>query len=204
MKRYLAIFLCIFFLLGNPVDTALANDEDSQMQEGSQMIQVFRKNAGKTNIKGDKGEIDRENEADKIENLNSAGETDLHFPVNRYSPEDLNLLARLVHAEAKGEPFQGKVAVAATVLNRVREPLYPDTIPEVIYEYNYGFQYCPVSNGEINRPADKEAHQAVREALKGKDPTCGALSFYNPAKSFNGWIRSKPCTAIIGNHIFVK
>lgn len=120
------------------------------------------------------------------------------------SSEEIDLLARLVHAEAKGEPFLGKVGVAATVLNRLENDQYPDTVSEIIYQHDSGFQYCPVRNGQINKPADAISVKAVREALKGKDPTGGALSFYNPAKSSNTWIRTRVYCKQIGNHIFVK
>jgi spore germination cell wall hydrolase CwlJ-like protein len=120
-----------------------------------------------------------------------------------FSTAELELLARLVQAEAGGESFNGKVAVAATVLNRVRSPLYPNTISGVIYHVAYGFQYCTVRKGMINRPAGADARRAVQEALQGNDPTGGALSFYNPAKATNIWIRTRPVHARIGNHVFV-
>lgn len=120
------------------------------------------------------------------------------------SSEEIELLARLVHAEAKGEPFLGKVGVAATVLNRLENAQYPDTVREIIYQQNYGFQYCPVRNGQINQPADQVSFWAVRKAMEGKDPTGGALSFYNPSKSGNSWIRARIYCKQIGNHIFVK
>ncbi len=120
------------------------------------------------------------------------------------SPGEVDLLARLVHAEAGNEPFLGKVGVAATVLNRLEDAQYPDTVEEIIYEHNHGFQYCPVRNGQINKPADRVSFQAVRKAMEGGDPTGGALSFYNPAKSGNTWIRTKIFCRLIGNHIFVR
>ena len=122
---------------------------------------------------------------------------------SKYSQEDIELLARLVYAEARGEPYLGKVAVAASVLNRMESPDYPDTIAGVIYQNNFGFQYCPVSNGQINLSPDDASMRAVRQALNGHDPSNGALSFYNPAKSSNRWIRSRPYYGRIGNHIFV-
>ncbi|HHU76943.1 MAG TPA: hypothetical protein GXZ24_08655 [Firmicutes bacterium] len=118
--------------------------------------------------------------------------------------EEMELLARLVHAEAGSEPFLGKVGVAATVLNRLEDAEYPDTVREIIYQQNHGFQYCPVRNGRINLPADHISLQAVRRAVGGRDPTRGALSFYNPAKSGNSWIRTRTYCRQIGNHIFVR
>ena len=121
-----------------------------------------------------------------------------------FSAEDLDLLARLVQAESASEPFNGKVAVAATVLNRVQSSRYPNTIPGVIYQKDHGYQYCPVRNGTINRPAGDAARRAVQEALRGKDPTGGGLSFYNPHLATNAWIRNRPVQTRIGNHVFVR
>lgn len=123
-----------------------------------------------------------------------------------YSAADLDLLARLVHAEAEGEPYLGKVAVAATVLNRVASSNYPNTIPGVIYQVIDGryVQYEPVLNGRINIPAGAEAIRATQEAVRGVDPSFGAIGFFNPAKTSNSWVRSRPVTTVIGNHVFFK
>lgn len=128
-------------------------------------------------------------------------------PVPRFklSPSDLDLLARLVSAESAGEPFQGQVAVAATVLNRLEDPRYPDTIPGIIYQVESGkYQYSPVLDGRINLPATPSAYQAIEQALSGADPSNGANGFYNPAKTTNQWVRMQPVTATIGNHVFFK
>ena len=122
-----------------------------------------------------------------------------------YSQQDIDLLARLVHAEAAGEPYIGQVAVAATVLNRVKSPIYPNTIRGVIYQVAYGYyQYSPVLDGRINLPANKTAYQAVYDALSGWDPSNGALGFYNPSKTGNQWVRQQTVTTVIGNHIFFR
>lgn len=128
-------------------------------------------------------------------------------PVPRFnlSQSDLDLLARLVSAESAGEPFQGQVAVAATVLNRLEDPRYPDTIREIIYQVDNGsYQYSPVLDGRINLPATPGAYQAVEQAIWGVDPSNGANGFYNPAKTTNQWVRSQPVTAVIGNHVFFR
>ncbi|NLU41384.1 MAG: LysM peptidoglycan-binding domain-containing protein [Firmicutes bacterium] len=127
-------------------------------------------------------------------------------PGSAPSQSDRDLLARLVQAEAGAEPYTGKVAVAATVLNRVRSSAYPNTIPGVIYQVIDGkyYQYEPVLNGTINRPAGSEALKATDAALGGWDPSLGAIGFYNPAKTTNQWVRSRPVTVRIGNHVFFK
>ncbi|MEW5921679.1 MAG: LysM peptidoglycan-binding domain-containing protein [Bacillota bacterium] len=122
-----------------------------------------------------------------------------------YSQQDIDLLARLVHAEAAGEPYIGQVAIAASVLNRVKSPVYPNTIRGVIYQVTYGYyQYSPVLDGRINLPANRTAYQAVYDALAGWDPSNGALGFYNPRKTSNQWVRQQTVTTVIGNHVFFR
>lgn len=127
-------------------------------------------------------------------------------PSSRFSASDLDLLARLVRAEAEGEPYEGKVAVAATVLHRVDDPGYPNTIPGVIYQVWDGkyVQYEPVMNGTIDLPADEASRRAVQDAVRGVDPSFGAIGFYNPSKTSNQWVRNRQITTIIGNHYFFK
>ncbi len=123
----------------------------------------------------------------------------------KLSQNDLDLLARLVSAESAGEPFVGQVAVAATVLNRLEDPRYPNTIPGVVYQVESGkYQYSPVLDGRINLPASPSAYQAIEQAIRGLDPSNGANGFYNPAKTTNQWVRSQPVTAIIGEHVFFR
>ncbi|HHU75966.1 MAG TPA: LysM peptidoglycan-binding domain-containing protein [Firmicutes bacterium] len=122
-----------------------------------------------------------------------------------FSAQEIDLLARLVHSESAGEPYLGQVAVAATVLNRIKSPRYPNTISNVIYQVVGGcYQFSPVLDGRINRPASKTAFNAVYDALRGLDPSRSALGFYNPSKTRNQWVRQQQVTAIIGNHIFFR
>ncbi|MGE5509208.1 MAG: LysM peptidoglycan-binding domain-containing protein [Chitinophagales bacterium] len=120
------------------------------------------------------------------------------------SQQDYDLLARLVSAEAQGEPYDGQVAVAATVLHRMTDPRFPNTVNDIIYQ-GVGTaypQYSPVYDGAINNPAVPSAYQAVKDALNGVDPSNGANGFYNPTGTENTWVRSQPVTVTIGNHIF--
>lgn len=122
-----------------------------------------------------------------------------------YSQQDIDLFARLVHAEAAGEPHIGQVAVAASVLNRIKSPIYPNTLRGVIYQVAYGYyQYSPVLDGRINLPANRSAYEAVYDALGGWDPSGGATGFYNPRKTSNQWVRRQPVTTVIGNHVFFR
>ena len=113
------------------------------------------------------------------------------------------LLARIVHAEAKGEPYLGQVAVAAVILNRVDSSDFPNTLAGVIYQPG---AFEPVMNGTINQnvPQDASARKAAKEALNGYDPTGGCLYFYNPATAKSKWIWSRPIVKQIGKHNFAK
>ncbi len=120
----------------------------------------------------------------------------------RPSPDEVDLLARLITAEADSEPYEGKVAVGAVVLNRVITPGFPKSIKDVIYQTGNGvFQFQPVENGWINKPASEEAKLAAREALGGSDPSNGSLYFF-ATKSESTWLRERPVSKMIGNTIF--
>lgn len=122
-----------------------------------------------------------------------------------FTAAELDLFARIVYAEASGEGFAGQVAVAASILNRIRSELFPDSMSGVVYQVVGGsYQYSPVLDGRINNPAGEIAKRAIMEALSGADPTGGATGFYNPAKTSNQWVRSRPVTVTIGNHVFFK
>lgn len=120
---------------------------------------------------------------------------------NATNSSNLNLLARLVYAESRGEPYAGQVAVAAVVLNRVKNSNFPNTIPGVIYQAG---AFTPVSNGQINLPPDSTATSAARDALNGWDPSYGSLYYFNPATATNKWIWSRPYVITIGKHRFCK
>ena len=112
---------------------------------------------------------------------------------------EIYTLARLVHAEARGEPYVGKVAVAAVVLNRVRSASFPNTISGVIYQA--GAFDC-VSDGQINLSPDSDSLRAARDAMNGWDPTGGCVYYYNPATSTSAWIWSREVRLRIGAHAF--
>ena len=115
------------------------------------------------------------------------------------SKEDFDLLARVIYAEARGEDFEGKVAVGAVVLNRLRDPHFPKTIREIIYQ---PAQFTAVSDKQIQLYPDAEAYQAAEAALSGVDPTGGALYYFNPRIATDRWIKSRPVVKKIGNHTF--
>lgn len=116
-----------------------------------------------------------------------------------YNESETYLLGRLVNGEARGEPYVGKVAVAAVVLNRVKSPSFPNTISGVIYQSG---AFDAVSDGQINLTPDEDSLRAARDALNGWDPTGGCLYYYNPATATNGWIWSRTVQLSIGKHNF--
>ena len=116
-----------------------------------------------------------------------------------YSRNDLYLLAKVIHAEARGEIYTGKVAVGAVVLNRVKDSGFPNTIAGVIYQKG---AFTAVSDGQINLEPDESAMSAARDALNGWDPTYGCLYYYNPAKATSSWIFSRETVTTIGRHVF--
>lgn len=121
-----------------------------------------------------------------------------------YSASDLDLLARLIHAEAEGQPYDAMVAVGAVVVNRVQSPDWPSTISGVINQVSAGYyQFTPVKNGYIKNAATDTAIKAAKDALHGKDPSKGAM-FYFDDSSTNQWLWSKPVTAKIGKMVFVE
>lgn len=121
-----------------------------------------------------------------------------------YTKAEKDLLARLITAEATGQPFNAMVAIGGVVINRVQSRDWPDTITDVIYDVPGGFyQFTPVKNGFINKPASSIAIKAAGEALLGADPSKGAM-FYFDDSSTNRWLWSKPLTARYGKMVFVK
>ena len=114
---------------------------------------------------------------------------------------NLDLLARLVHGEARGEPYTGKVAVAAVVLNRVKSSSFPNTVAGVIYQKG---AFDAVADGQINMSPDSTSKKAAQDALNGWDPSYGAIYYFNPNTATNKWIWSRPMTVTIGNHRFCK
>lgn len=116
-----------------------------------------------------------------------------------YSSSDTNLLARLIYAEARGETYAGQVAVGAVVLNRVKNPSFPNTISGVIYQ---PYAFTCVSDGQINMSPDKTALSAAKDAMNGWDPSYGSLYYYNPAVATSKWIFSRKTVVTIGGHVF--
>ncbi len=112
---------------------------------------------------------------------------------------DVALLAKVISAEARGEPYDGQVAVGAVILNRIAHPSFPNTLAGVVYEP--GAFTCMV-DGQIDQPIASSAYQAARDALNGTDPSGGAIYYFNPVTATSAWIWSRPLLTVIGKHRF--
>lgn len=116
-----------------------------------------------------------------------------------FSSSDVDLLAKIISAESRGEPYQGQVAVGAVILNRIEHPSFPNTLAGVIYQPG---AFSCLYDGGVNAPVADSAYRAARDAINGNDPSGGAVYYYNPAKSTSKWIFSRPVITVIGNHRF--
>ncbi len=112
---------------------------------------------------------------------------------------DVALLARVISAEARGEPYEGQVAVGAVILNRIQHPSFPSTLAGVVYQP--GAFTCMV-DGQIDQPVAESARRAAQEALNGSDPSGGAIYYFNPSTATSAWIWSRPLIKVIGKHRF--
>lgn len=115
------------------------------------------------------------------------------------SDQDKRYMAQMVYGEARGESFEGQVAVAAVILNRLNHPEFPNTITGVLFQPG---AFTAVQDGQFYLEPDATAYRAVEEALAGRDPTGGALFYWNPDKATSRWIWSRPIIKRIGNHVF--
>lgn len=119
------------------------------------------------------------------------------------SNSDLQLIARAINGEARGEPYEGQVAIGAVILNRVKDSRFPNTIAGVIYQSG---AFTAVSDGQINMAIDENSTvmKAASDAMNGWDPTGGAIYYFNPDTATNKWIWSRPLIKTIGKHRFCK
>lgn len=119
--------------------------------------------------------------------------------VNGFSSSDVYLLAKTIHAEGRGEPYTGQVAIGAVILNRVRSSQFPNTVAGVVYQKG---AFTAVDDGQINLEPNETAMRAARDAINGWDPTGGAIYYYNPAIATSAWIFDRQTVTVIGKHVF--
>ncbi|CAI8852033.1 N-acetylmuramoyl-L-alanine amidase [Brevibacillus sp. IT-7CA2] len=127
--------------------------------------------------------------------------TKASFHPSRVSDNDLKIMANAVYGESRGEPFEGQVAVAAVILNRVKSPSFPDTPSAVIFEPR---AFTAVADGQIWLTPNESATKAVKNALNGWDPSGGCTYYFNPDTATSGWIWTRPQVKKIGKHIFCR
>lgn len=133
--------------------------------------------------------------------LNAMGITSSASTSTSTNSSDLNLLTRIVYAEARGEVYAGQVAIAAVVLNRVKSSSFPNSIAGVIYQPG---AFTAVSDGQINLTPNETARKAAQDALNGWDPTYGSIYYFNPNTATSGWMWSRPYVTTIGKHRFCR
>ena len=131
--------------------------------------------------------------------LAAMGITDNSSTAAGSNSSQVALLARLISAEARGEPYVGQVAVGAVVLNRMEHPSFPNTMSGVIYQKG---AFTCIDDGQFNEPVADSAYRAARDALNGSDPSGGAIYYFNPATATSKWIWSRPLIVTIGKHRF--
>ena len=134
---------------------------------------------------------------EKIENKN------VSIAANSQGTSDIQLMARAINGEARGEPYEGQVAVGAVILNRVKSSQFPNTVAGVIYQSG---AFTAVSDGQINQPIAQNStvYKAAQDAKNGWDPTGGCIYYFNPETATNKWIWSRPFVKTIGKHRFCK
>lgn len=115
--------------------------------------------------------------------------------------QNVTLLSRAINGEARGEPYTGQVAVGGVIMNRVRDPRFPNSIAGVVYQPG---AFTAISDGQIHAELEESSTRAANDALNGWDPSGGALYYYNPAKTTNKWIWSRPVIKRIGSHVFCR
>lgn len=188
-----SIIAILFGLIAFPAGAAAQN---YSVQQGDSFYTIAKDN----NLTLGNLQITNERSGSQLK----AGET-ITIP-DSVSTEGKELMAKLVYAEAKGEPYEGKVAVATVVLNRVDSSEFPDTIEDVIYEKTDGvYAFSPVKNGAINSGYDASDMKAVNEAIAFRGQGMGSLYFYNPDKvESDNWIFSRETITKIGDHRFAK
>ncbi|MCI8636962.1 MAG: spore cortex-lytic enzyme SleB [Clostridia bacterium] len=134
---------------------------------------------------------------------NDIKKENISYAASSYGTSDIQLMARAINGEARGEPYEGQVAVGAVILNRVKSSKFPNTISGVIYQSG---AFTAVSDGQINSPISEGStvYKAARDAMNGWDPTGGCIYYFNPATATNKWIWSRPLVKTIGKHRFCK
>lgn len=212
MKKFFSIFLLSIFFFSsitaeasvltifdyiNASETKFDDSKNIEKEKAKANVDVKKTTSTKATSAAKTSNSNKANSQNNIQVFSQKGAT------LKITKADIDLMAKLVYCESRGEPFEGKIAVASVVLNRVINPKFPNTIKEVIFQKN---AFSCVQNGKIVAQPNKSCYDAVYEAIRGKDPTNEALFFYNPDIATCTWMKStaKKDTKTIGNHTFFK
>lgn len=214
MKKILKFIVCVCLIFTLCITSAFALSKMGSRSEEVKKIQTALRDLGyfNSNIDGIFGTLTK-NAVMRFQSdygltvdgiagkntLKALGITDGDDYYGGYDSADYELLARTISAEARGESYIGQVAVAAVILNRIEHPSFPDTLSGVIYQKG---AFSCLNDGQFYEPIADSAYSAARDALNGVDPSGGAIYYYNPKKSTNKWIFSRPIITTIGNHRF--
>lgn len=197
LRKKLIVALCGFVLMA-VIGTPVMADVNHKVKAGESLYKLSRKyGVTITSIKRENGLKSDKILIDQV--LRIPAKQSVSRSSSSYSQEDLKWLAKAVYGEARGESYRGQVAVAAVILNRMKNNKFPNTIKGVIFE---PLAFTAVADGQINLSPNSTALKAAREAINGTDPSGGALYYWNPAKSTSKWIWSRPIIKKIGNHVF--
>ncbi len=215
MKKFISFALAILVILSLAVTSASALSKIGSRGEEVKKIQTALRDLGYFNSKIDgiygtitKKAVERFQKDYGLKVDGIAGKNTLKaLKINGddyyggYSSSDYELLARIISAEARGESYLGQVAVGAVVLNRVEHPSFPDTLSGVVYQKG---AFSCLDDGQFYEPIADSCYSAARDAINGLDPSGGAIYYYNPQKSTNKWIFSRPIITTIGKHRFCE
>ncbi|MEE1154396.1 MAG: spore cortex-lytic enzyme [Acutalibacteraceae bacterium] len=211
--RVISLIITVTLLLTISFSSAQSLSKIGSQGEEVRQIQLQLKNLGYFNDKIDgiygkqtkeaviKFQMDNNLIADGIAGTKTLEKLNItsNSSPNIFTESEISLLARIISAESRGEPYEGQVAVGAVILNRIDHPSFPNTLAGVIYQPS---AFTCVTDGQINENVSDSSKKAAQDALNGWDPTGGAIYYYNPAKTTNKWIYSRPVITTIGKHKF--
>ncbi len=217
MKKIIKIWVCTILILSLSISGVFALSKIGSRSDEVRQIQTALKNRGYFDSKVDgifgtltkkaveRFQKDNNLKVDGIVGKNtlkalgiSNGDNDYY---GGYNSSDFELLARIISAEARGEPYIGQVAVGAVVLNRIEHPSFPDTLSAVVYQKG---AFSCLDDGQFYEPIADSCYSAARDAINGVDPSGGAIYYYNPVTATNKWIQSRKIITTIGKHRFCE
>lgn len=216
MKKFIKFSLCLALIISTFTSTVFALSKIGSRSEEVKQIQTALKEKGyfNSNIDGIFGTITKKSverfqkdnglKVDGIagkNTLKALGIKDSDDYYGGYNSSDYELLARIISAESRGEPYLGQVAVGAVVLNRIEHPSFPDTLSGVVYQRG---AFSCLDDGQFYKPIADSCYSAARDAINGLDPSGGAIYYYNPVTATNKWILSRKLITTIGKHRFCE